>query len=358
MDFQHNGNVSSIHRLSDEQRASFFQNGYLGPLPRYAPLELIDELADFLIRVERERVVHPLYERYSPRDWHLINDRLLFLFAQPGLIVPLTQIMGDDLLLWRSKAFIKEPFGGEIGWHQEWGSFNGAEVGNDVPALQPTGSLDDPWNVTIWFALADIDESMGPMRFVRGSHRRHYPVEQVPLPQAAFFEDPFNGLTEPMEIVRKALDSTLILDIDTAHYFDGIDVASLSFEQARKIVLERAAHQTGEVALPFDIAPEDYVTMPMAKGEFVIFYERVMHGSAASTSPRTRAAVNCRVTPSTTLVYPQRMQGKYIDGSNVNIRPHYCIPLCGTRRHPDNVYAPLQITQRVGKNASTDQSSY
>ncbi|HNN91680.1 MAG TPA: phytanoyl-CoA dioxygenase family protein [Pseudomonadota bacterium] len=328
------------YRLSNEQRASFFRDGFLGPLPCYADRTLIDELAEFLVRVEREKPIHPLYGRYSTRDWHLENERLRSLFVHPGMIVPLTQLMGEDLLLWRSKAFIKEPFGGEIGWHQEWGSFNGAEVGNDVPALQPAGSLDDPWNVTIWFALEDIDETMGPIRFVRGSHKRHFPVAQVPLPEAAFFEDPFNGLTDPMEIVRKAQDSTLILDIDTSHYFDGVEVTTLTFEQARQVVLTHAARQTGEVALPFEIAPSDYITLPMAKGQFVIFYERVMHGSGASTSSRTRAAVNCRVTPSMTLVYPQRLQGKYIDGSNLNIKSHYCIPLCGTQRNPNNAYAP------------------
>jgi non-heme Fe2+,alpha-ketoglutarate-dependent halogenase len=328
------------YQLSDEQKAAFFRNGFVGPISCYADMDLIDELAQLLVRVESEKLVHPLYGRYSPRDWHLIDGRLLQLFNHPGLIAPLNQLMGDNLLLWRSKAFIKPPFGDEIGWHQEWGTFNGAELGNDVPALEPSGSLDDPWNVTIWFALDDIDESMGPIRFVRGSHKRHYPVAQVPLPDAAFFEDPFIGLTTPMEIVRKAADCSLILDIDTSRYFDHIDIESLTFDAARRIVLERAADLTGEVALPFDFDPLDLVTMPMAKGQFVIFYERTMHGSTASRSSRTRPGVNCRVTPSTTLVYPQRLRGIYIDGSNVNIRPHYCIPLSGGQHRPDNVYAP------------------
>lgn len=181
---------------------------------------------------------------------------------------------------------------------------------------------------------------MGPIRFIPGSHKHHYPVEQVPIPESAFFEDPFAELSEPMEIVERARTSTLLLDIDTSTYFEGVDMSRLTFEEARRIVVEKLSQLTGEVMHPIGVDLDDHVEMTMQKGEFVIFYERTLHGSAASRSERFRPAVNCRVTPSTTLVYPQRLNGQCIDGSNVDIGQHYCIPLGGTLRHPDNVYPP------------------
>lgn len=326
--------------LTPDQIAAFHRDGFLGPLPRFASDDRLRHVAELLVDVAQARRTHPIYGRYSPRDWHLIDPALLGLFTHPAVVGPLRQLMGPDLLLWRSKAFVKPPFGGAIGWHQEWGAFNGAELGNDIPALQPDPDADGPWNVTIWFALDDVTEDMGPISFLRGSHARHRPVAQVPFPESAFFEAPFAGITEPMEIVRRARASVLLLDIDTRGWFDGVDVERLTLAEARQVVLDRASLRTGEVTLPFDIEPGEEVVMPMARGEFVIFYERVMHGSGASRSPRTRAAVNCRVTPSSTLVYPQRLEGRFVDGSNVDISQHRCVLLSGRAHHPHNVIAP------------------
>lgn len=325
--------------LSDAQIAAFHRDGLLGPLPAYETDAHLAHVRELLLGVETDRRVHPLYGRYSPRDWHLVDPILRRLLTHPVLVGQLQQIMGRGLMLWRSKAFIKPPHGGPIGWHQEWGSFNGAELGNDVPALQPAPETTGPWNVTIWFALEDISDDMGPLRFVRGSHTRHRPVAQVPFTEAAFFEDPFSGITDPQEIVRRTAASTLLLDIDTGDWFDGMDVTRLTLEDAKGVVLDRASRRTGEITLPFEAAPEEIVTLPMACGQYVIFYERTLHGSAASDSPRTRSAVNGRVTPSTTLVYPQRLRGEFVDGSNVDIRPHVCVLLDDGPRHPANVYA-------------------
>jgi non-heme Fe2+,alpha-ketoglutarate-dependent halogenase len=328
------------HRLSNRQVETFFRDGFLGPLPRFASIELLDHLADRLTRVESEKLTNPLYGRFSVRDWHLLDPELLSLFNHPGMIEPLKQLIGEDLILWRSKAFIKPPFGSDIGWHQEWGPFNGAEIGNDIPALLPTVDLDTPWNITIWFALADIDETMGPIRFIPGSHRHHFPVEQVPFPNSAFYEDPFIEVKDPLEIVRRAKDSTLILDIDTSGYFNDINLDNLTFENARQIVLSNLAQRTGEVMIPKGVNLNENLAMPMKKGEFVIFYERTLHGSDRNETDRVRPAVNCRVTMGSTLVYPQRLNGQFIDGSNLDIRNHHCIRLSGTSHHPENVYEP------------------
>lgn len=331
--------MTTHNKLSDLQLKQFAQDGFLGPLPKFASDEDLNILHDFFLRIETEKPENPLYGRFAVRDYHLLNDKVLSLFTHPALVQPLTQLMGEDLVLWRSKSFLKPAGAGELGWHQEWGSFNGAELGNDCPALSPQiDDLDSPWNITIWFALKDVDPSMGPIRFIRGSHKRHYPVEQVPMPDSAFFESPFEEIDTVAELVRRSLDDTLVLDVDTAPIFKNINTESLHFEEAKALVLDYLMRFTGEVALPFDIDPNELVEMPMKKGEFVIFYERTMHGSGPNSSDRPRTAVNCRVTPATTLVYPQRLNGEYIDGSNIDIKSHYCIQLNGAFQRDDNVY--------------------
>ncbi len=335
--------------LSSEQIATFHRDGFVGPLPRYAPLDLLDRVAEKLIVIERDKGTNPLYGRHSTRDWHLLDQDVMGLFNHEGMIVPLKQLMAEDLILWRSKAFIKPPLGGEIGWHQEWGPFNGAEIGNDVPALQPTVPLDSPWNMTIWFALADIDEHMGPIRFIRGSHKQHFPVSQVPLPQSAFYEDPFEGITDPLDIVRRAQESTLVLDIDTSKFFAGLDISKLSLDDAKRIVVENLSKKTGEVMHPVGVDLNDNVPLLMKKGEFVIFYERTLHGSGRNETERYRPAVNCRVTYGSTLVYPGRLKGEFIDGSNLDISNHRCVKLSGSVHNPLNIYTSAEQSYWEGR---------
>jgi len=65
-------------------------------------------------------------------------------------------LIGPDILVWSVAAFVKEP-GSEahVGWHQDanyWG-------------LRPFDGV-----VTAWVALSDVEESSGPLEFLRASH--------------------------------------------------------------------------------------------------------------------------------------------------------------------------------------------
>jgi ectoine hydroxylase-related dioxygenase (phytanoyl-CoA dioxygenase family) len=62
----------------------------------------------------------------------------------------------DAVRLYHDQALYKEPGGGATPWHQD----------------QTYWPFDDDRNVTLWMPLVDVDASMGPMRFLRGSHRR------------------------------------------------------------------------------------------------------------------------------------------------------------------------------------------
>jgi hypothetical protein len=87
--------------------------------------------------------------------------------------------------------------------------------------------------------------------------------------------------------------------------------------------------------------------MLMRKGEYVVFFERTMHRSLPNRTAGHRVAINARVTPTDTLVYPSRLQGDFIDGSNLDITDHRCVLLCGQVLDPRNVYREPDWADRL-----------
>jgi non-heme Fe2+,alpha-ketoglutarate-dependent halogenase len=311
---------------------TFERQGFLGPLPAFMSSAAIDQIANNIYAMVRSRRDHPLYGRYSVRDWHLVSDEVLDLFTHPAIVDRLQSLAGPDLTLWRSKIFYKRPHDGPVGWHQEWGPFNGEEIGNDKPSLIPAKQDGSWWNLTVWIALSDVTTENGPMRFVRGSHRTRYPIEMVPMPDSEFWDDPFIGVSSVEEIVERASTSKLILDIDTSRLFDGVDTTQFDLPGVKTFVHKAMSDMKAARTVPFDESAADIVAMPMKKGEFVIFTERTMHGSLANYTDGERLAINGRVTMTDTQIYPFRYKGDYIDGSNINIREHRCILLSGRDR--------------------------
>jgi len=117
--------------------ADLSANGFAGPFPRFAPLGKIERLAKVFGFVLEDRPVHPLYGRYSLRDWHLVDESVREMLSAPELVGTLAETTGaDSLILWRSKLFEKYPGDGAIDWHQEYGYFDGEEVGGtDQPSI-------------------------------------------------------------------------------------------------------------------------------------------------------------------------------------------------------------------------------
>jgi non-heme Fe2+,alpha-ketoglutarate-dependent halogenase len=329
-------------RLTQDQLDKFVEDGFIGPLNGSIPIDRIDQIANRLQAMIDSRSTHPLYNRFSVRDWHLIDSEILSLFQDPCVLEATKQLLGEDILLWRSKVFDKQPGEGALGWHQEWGAFNGEEIGNDVPGLQPShSSAQGSWNLTVWFALTDIDDSMGPLRMSPGSQRRRFPISMAPLPESEFWHDPFIGIDNAQCIVDRANSGSLVLDVDTSKVFSNVNTEGLTLDEAKEIVLDALSHQRAATTLEFNSDSTKVINLPMRRGQFVIFTERTMHGSSANTSPRRRLAINCRLAKADTLVYPGRLAGNFIDGSNIDISRHWCVLVSGEDKCGKNVLAPF-----------------
>jgi non-heme Fe2+,alpha-ketoglutarate-dependent halogenase len=260
------------------------------------------------------------------------------LFNRKEVIAEVRKILGEDLLLWRTKIFDKMPGEKELGWHQEWGKFNGEEVGNDVPALQHSTDAGEFWNLTVWFAVCDITADMGPIRFARGTHRNRFPIEMAPVMESEFWHESFLEGQDATQLIQRALNNSLVLDYDTSSIFGQVDIGRLNKEEVDRRIKTRLNSFVGAKTLQFVKEEHDVIELPMKAGQFVIFTERTMHGSGPNTSENRRVGINCRIATSDTLVYPGRLRNEYIDGSNLEISKHRCLLLNGVNKCEKNVF--------------------
>ncbi len=129
----------------------------------YAPVRaLASDEADILRRrlESFEGDAGPLAGKLRHKS-HLLFTWLNELIRHPGILDPVEDIIGPDILCWGSSFFIKEKRNpGFVSWHQDstyWG-------------------LDPADVVTAWIAFTDSTAANGAMRVVPGTHR----MEQVP----------------------------------------------------------------------------------------------------------------------------------------------------------------------------------
>ncbi len=336
--------------------------GYLGPFESVVPEGDIEAVAAKLLSHCKNKDSHPLYGRYSVRDWHLVYPELINLVNHNSVLTRLRSIMGEDLILWRSNLFHKPPGTGPVGWHQEFGTFSGEDIGNNKPSLLPTHlshlsedtlaqylpralalespqaapDLSDFWDMTVWVALSEMQSDMGPLHFLPGSHRTLHPLRLVPLLESDFWQDPFVGIRTKEQLISACANSQLILDVDTSTLLQGMQVEKLTCEHLKEAILLRLQTVLGSQTV-FPAGSEDQVAaFPVKKGEFMIFSERTMHGSSANNSSKERLAISFRITKSSTLVFPSRLRGDFVDGFNLNISRHSNILLSGKNLNPNN----------------------
>jgi len=249
--------VEPKFKITEEQIKFFYDNGYLAPLKLFEP----DEMAEVLREVESE-VFEPgeigfEYDRWpvfrkskiydgvrNGRDRHLDTPAVLKLALQQGIYDRVAQLMGPDLLLWRTQLLPKPPGAAETAWHQV-STFTISGKGLR-PTLEPP-DRNELFNVTAWLALEDVDLENGCMQFWRGSHKK--PLHKV--------------------------------IIDGKQKF-----ASASFE------------------LEAHIPPEELGDCVLKAGEFVIFHERTVHGAPPNSSKtRRRFGMNYRICRPDVYVY-------------------------------------------------------
>ena len=143
--------------LSPSQVESFHRNGYIGPFAIMSP----EEMSSLMPRIENalSRHHHHEHQRERIHNLHLYEKEILNLCQSPAIVDRMRCILGEDLLLWRSNFFIKEPGGCEIPWHQD------ASYWPIEPAII----------CSAWLAIDQVDQENSCPNFIPGSHREIIP---------------------------------------------------------------------------------------------------------------------------------------------------------------------------------------
>jgi len=137
-----------------EWKNQYDKDGY------YFPIQAItgEQALDYRAQLEAaERLVQgdPAKKKLMQLQPAAVLDFADEIARMPSIVNPVTEILGDNVLLWNATFFIKEPQSSSfISWHQDlkyWG-------------------MDDSHEVTAWLALSDVTTATGCMKFVPGSH--------------------------------------------------------------------------------------------------------------------------------------------------------------------------------------------
>lgn len=233
--------VAPEYRLSQQELETFYHDGYLGPFDAFSA----DEMRDFEKELrEMEKSVSDTYDFVTPRDRHFESPRLWNYFKNPAITERLAQLLGPDLLVWRSQIFYKDAGTSAIQWHQA--STFIVEDYQDPAIFPPDRS--EIFQLTVWIAVDDATAENGCMRFAPGTHDKIQPIK-------------FGG--------------------DEGFY-------------------------NANYTLEFDRNAQEEVEIPVRSGQFIFFTERCIHGSAANTSDKNRLAFNMRVIPTNVPVYTNK----------------------------------------------------
>lgn len=179
----------SGHSLSNEELSFFSENGYVGPfrLP-YADAEMKELRRHIYDDILPSRsLTYPLDTCDDPatftagwyaarRDRHLEDEAMFHLCTHPAIVERLLDILGPNILVWRSTLFQKDPGDPVIAWHQ----------GLNFPGHESRPSLVPAENVTAWIAIDDANVHNSCVQLIPGSHREGWqdyrpaaPGEQV-----------------------------------------------------------------------------------------------------------------------------------------------------------------------------------
>jgi len=145
---------------------TFEENGYLGPLTLCSEAEM-GHIRRWIDRAGFMHGSSPIYGEHSPRasaearDWHLVLPEIYELCTHPALVAVMKELLGPDLILWRSQFMRKESGGSALAWHQD-GSFPG---GATMPAVDPVKTI------SAWIAIDDARVENGCVWVIPGTHK-------------------------------------------------------------------------------------------------------------------------------------------------------------------------------------------
>lgn len=230
--------VDDPFKLSPEQVKEFHTNGFLGPLTVVSE----EQMSIFRTELENELDVDSkAFGFKTVRDRHLDAPFIMDLFKKPEITEVLAQLLGPDLLLWRSHIFNKPPGAASIPWHQA----STYMLEDYKRPILHTPDKNILFQLTVWIAVDNTTLENGCLEFIKGSHSK---MRKISVGKG-----------------DKFYSSQFAMDVD-------LDTAKI-------------------------------VKMPLKPGQFVIFSERCVHGSKGNTTDKRRMGINFRAITTETSAY-------------------------------------------------------
>ncbi|NEP58186.1 MAG: hypothetical protein F6K31_14380 [Symploca sp. SIO2G7] len=273
--------VAPEFEFTEEDIKFFYKNGYLGPFDLISPEEaekMRDHLVNSIVNIPSkmwkyefqedtglaselfpdDENTNGLTEEYKQHiltqvnktNRHLDDPKLLNLFQQPAIVERCAQLLGADIILWRSDCFEVPPQAKGTPWHQssQWLLHNMREsVANPLDE-------EELFQVTGWIALTDANRKKGCMTLIPGTHQEIYPLKVNRRPN------------EANQMYR---------------------------------------YDKGQIDFPIEEASTQLIEVKA--GQFFLFSERVIHGAIPNQTDSSRWAVNCRVAKASTRLFTKEM---------------------------------------------------
>jgi len=253
--------------MTPEELKRFRENGYAGPFDLYDSDAIKRDYQE--IRAQLFDRAHAVYEldhasRLAGYDRHLDVDFFSAHIGRKEIVDRVQDILGPDVICWRSEMFPKYPGDEGTDWHQA-DTFAHASGAPQIvwPTAQGFGG-----SITVWTAITDSTEENGCLRFIPGTHEEMFYDESKEMKYTPEMENQL----EKCGMKRG---------------FFGYDYRNLQKDP--------------------DFVPDESkaVSLEMRAGQFVIFWSTLMHSSFPnSTTDRTRLGFTARYVPPTVRVYP------------------------------------------------------
>lgn len=150
-------------RLDARAVQQFRTQGY------YCPVRALStaEATGLRARLEDSERAHGRFDGPRIQKPHLLYPWIDELIRHPGILDPVEDLLGPDILAWTATFFIKEARDTRfVPWHQ------------DLQAW----ALDPPEIVSAWIALSDSTLENGAMRVIPGTQNRDLPHHETKIP--------------------------------------------------------------------------------------------------------------------------------------------------------------------------------
>ncbi len=274
------------------EKQLFEEQGFIGPFQLWEP-----DVMNAWWKEQRAALLDPAnmarrcFDNPVNYDRHLDIPGLSKIISEPAIVQRFQNLIGPDVLCWRTEFFPKNPGDSGTGWHQvETYAIGEAEEG----MLEATNRSEGvPMELTCWVAFTEATKENGCMKFLPGSHRQWHYNEKAKLKwQGDRAENTFFGY---------------------------------NYDELR-------------INKQWNPDEQDVRHMEMRPGEFVIFTARCVHGSNPNVSRRQRMGFAIRVVPTHVKVYVGMTEFSEF-GHHFKLDRHGCVLVAGRDEYAHNRYA-------------------